>query len=499
MKLRRSAAVVTAFLVAGVALAVTPGTSAAGPPIARDPSVIVRWNEIADRTLAENAVPVPASSLYLGFAALAVYDAVVAIEGRFEPWADQPRPHANASPEVAAATAAYHVLRHYFPNSANALAADYAASLARVPNGVGKVHGTRVGEAAAARLIAERSGDGRNASVPQPGDGTPGPGDWRPTPPAWPMAVPWLGFVDPLVLASPTPIPLAGPPALESADYAADFAEVRDFGGTSSNRTPGADRHRAVLERQPGAPIQHRDARPGVGSRVGHRRQRPGVRPPPQQHGRRPHRLLVGEVRRQLLASRDGDRAGRHRRQRRDRRGARLDAAPDDPAVRRLHQRACVRHRGDDGCPRASVRLVAAAGAGRAVPGAERPEPAVLRHRSPRRRGDERPHLARLPLPLGDDRRQRPRPRGRRPRSQRTTSKLPPDRRSPVEPACSAPVHQPGGLALRQLRCASPAGSCRGAPSWRRRSSPWTRRGTASCRRCRRRAGTGCRRGGSRC
>ena len=77
--------------------------------------MIVRWNEIAERTVAENSVPVPASSLYFGFASLAVYDAVVTIEGGYEPWIEQPRAHANASSEAAAATAAYDVLRHYFP------------------------------------------------------------------------------------------------------------------------------------------------------------------------------------------------------------------------------------------------------------------------------------------------------------------------------------------------------------------------------------------------
>lgn len=239
MKVRRLATLALTLCVAGATLAVVPDTSAADPPITRDASVIVRWNEIAERTLVENAVPVPASSLYFGFAALAVYDAVVTIEGRYEPWMDQPRAHANASSEAAAGTAAYNVLRHFFPTSADALAADYATSMAGVPNGVGKVHGTRVGEAAAAALIAERTGDGRGAAISQPGDGSPGPGEWRPTPPAMaPMAVPWLGFVDPLVLESATPIPLSGPPALDSPEYAADFAEVRDYGGTISSRTP---------------------------------------------------------------------------------------------------------------------------------------------------------------------------------------------------------------------------------------------------------------------
>ena len=45
----------------------------------------------------------------------------------------------------------------------------------------------------------------------------------------------WLGFVDPLLLPSPTHFPLAGPPALDSAQYAADFAEVRDYGALDAS------------------------------------------------------------------------------------------------------------------------------------------------------------------------------------------------------------------------------------------------------------------------
>ena len=238
MQLRRLVALLTMTCAVTAAVVAVPHNSAADPLVARDASAIVRWNEIAERTILENAVPVPASSLYYAFVAVAVYDAVVAIEGEYEEFTEQPRPHAHASSEAAAATAAYRVLRHYFPSSANALDADHAASLTAIPNGVGKVHGTRVGEAAAASLIAARADDGRGAAVPQPGDGSPGAGDWRPTPPAnAPMAVPWLGFVDPLVLPSATAIPVDGPDALDSAAYTADFNEVRDYGGTTSLRS----------------------------------------------------------------------------------------------------------------------------------------------------------------------------------------------------------------------------------------------------------------------
>jgi hypothetical protein len=224
----------TAALGVGSVLAV-PAAIHADPPVARDAGVIVRWNEITERTLIENGLPIPTWLVYFGFTSLAMYDAVVTIEGRFEPWSELPRAHAHASPQAAAATAAYKVLIHYFPNSTTALTADYTAALAAIPDGVGEVHGVRVGEDAAAALIARRVDDGLNVPKPQPQDEPLEPGEWRPTPPAMvPMVGVSLGFVDPLLLPSATHFQLPGPPALDSAEYAADFAEVRDYGAAAS-------------------------------------------------------------------------------------------------------------------------------------------------------------------------------------------------------------------------------------------------------------------------
>ena len=114
----------------GHAVGALPAETSAGPEVTRDAAVIIKWNEITERTLIENAQPVPTWLVYFGFTSLAMYDAVVTIEGRFEPWSELPRAHAHASPEVAAATAAYRVLSHYFPNSTAALTADYEAALA---------------------------------------------------------------------------------------------------------------------------------------------------------------------------------------------------------------------------------------------------------------------------------------------------------------------------------------------------------------------------------
>ena len=217
---------------------VVAGPSQAVPEVGRDPAVIAEWNAIAERTIStENATPVPASPLYFAFTAIAMHDAVAAIEGDFETYLPAPRVHAHASPEVAAATAAHRVLRHYFPASAANLDRDYAAFLAEVPNGVGKVHGTRVGRAAADAIIALRADD--DLTTPHPIEVEPGIGVWEPTPPGFaPMAVSWLGFVTPFVLESATSIPLPGPDPVDSAEYAVDYDEVKAKGAlTGSTRT----------------------------------------------------------------------------------------------------------------------------------------------------------------------------------------------------------------------------------------------------------------------
>jgi hypothetical protein len=201
--------------------------------------VITHWNTIATRTIyTENAVPVPTSTLYLGFVSIAVYDAVVAIEGGYEPYLKQPKVRGRASSEAAAATAAYRVLKYYFPSSAGNLATDYAQSLAGIADGPAKERGTTVGQRAAERLIRARLHDGINANITL--TVTPAPGVWRPTPPALlPMLAPWLGFVTPFALRSPTQIRLPGPDSIKSKAYARDFAEVKAKGAlTGSTRTP---------------------------------------------------------------------------------------------------------------------------------------------------------------------------------------------------------------------------------------------------------------------
>ncbi len=175
-------ALVTAVAVAGLATtAVAVPPSVATSVRHSDPAVITAWNSIAVRTIfTENATPIPSSGLYFGFVSIAVYDAVVAIEGRYQPYLKQPKVRAKASTEAAAVTAAYRVLSYYFPASAQNLATDYGESLDDIPDGKAKTRGQQVGDAAAASLIAARQNDGRGAAITL--DVTPAPGVWRPAP-----------------------------------------------------------------------------------------------------------------------------------------------------------------------------------------------------------------------------------------------------------------------------------------------------------------------------
>jgi hypothetical protein len=234
---RRRLAACTAVMVM-TSLGATSTATAARK--AADPAVISDWNALAVTTFGGDPTMAPQETfLYVGFVQAAVYNAVVGIDGRYEPYRFHARARHEASTQAAAVAAAHKVLVTYSPYAQATLDATYATSLARIPDGRSKTRGVAFGILAADQLIAMRTNDGRNAPVlfTQP----PGPGVWRPTPPALlPMAVPWMGGVTPLLVRSGAQFGEPGPPpALASARYTRDFAEVKALGSaTSAARTP---------------------------------------------------------------------------------------------------------------------------------------------------------------------------------------------------------------------------------------------------------------------
>jgi hypothetical protein len=215
----------------GVASTASAETTAGG----HDPAVISDWNALAVTTFGADLTKLPQETpLYVAFVQAAVYNAVVGIDGRYEPYRFDARAPRGASDQAAAVAAAYTVLVTYSPYAKANLDAAYATSLAQIPDGTAKTRGIAFGTLAAQNLIAMRTNDGRNAPVffTQP----PAPGVWRPTPPAFtPMAVPWMGSVTPLLLRSGAQFGEPGPPpALTSHRYTRDFNEVKAFGSSNS-------------------------------------------------------------------------------------------------------------------------------------------------------------------------------------------------------------------------------------------------------------------------
>jgi hypothetical protein len=168
---------------------------------------------------------------------IAIYDSVNAIEGGYTVFAVSPSNiPPGASAEAATVEAAYRTLRYLYPAQAAYLDAQYAASLATIPDGQAKLDGIAVGDQVAALFLTSRVGDGRGANVPYtPGSG---PGAWIPTSPAPPAAV-WLSQMRPFAIESPTQFRPEPPPALDSDEWANDYNEVKRMGAVnSSERTP---------------------------------------------------------------------------------------------------------------------------------------------------------------------------------------------------------------------------------------------------------------------
>jgi len=251
----RSAADGLALPEAGTMQMVMPGSAPryfSHPNYANSPlpgNLVAEWNAIAQDILQPPAMPgmpmtmsnisMSTAFVYLAYMQAAVYDALVAIEGGFIPYAYfATTPNPLASREAAVSAAAYNVLKHYLPMEPT-LDGIYQNALAAIPDSPEKTAGIAIGEGAAAAIIALRANDGLLAqnTYTQP---APGPGVWEPT--AFmpdgvtlaPPVDPWMALLKPFLRATPEQNRPVAPYALTSTEYAADLNEVKDIGGAAS-------------------------------------------------------------------------------------------------------------------------------------------------------------------------------------------------------------------------------------------------------------------------
>jgi len=220
-------------------LAVTIASPAA--PVRAAPSgpqAVIAWNNIMLRaTITEGKQPPSASFVYAAYVQAAVYNALVAVEGGYQPYKSGLTPQPGASVDAAVATAAHKVLVHYFPLQQAALDADYMVSLSAIPDNTAKASGIDVGNAAADELIALRTGDGLNANIgfTMP---APGPGVWQLPPGVSPLH-PWMSKLRPFMLESADQFRPGPPPDLSSDEWATEYNEILLYGRRDSTvRTP---------------------------------------------------------------------------------------------------------------------------------------------------------------------------------------------------------------------------------------------------------------------
>ena len=233
--------VVAVAVVAAVGAATTRNAQAVLPAL---PNTVQQWNKIAEDTVVGSGAFQGEGEIYMSYVSLAVYDAVVAIQGGFEPYGPAISAPTGASLDCAVVEAAYRTLRHYFstfPALVASLDGYYSEALSPSNlNGctgdAGK--GTSVGLAAANSIIALRTGDGRMTPVGTTSSfetKAPGPGVWRLTPPAFLVPqTPWRGSVQPFLLKSPGQFRPEPPIPLSSTEWVRQFNEVKAYGGAIS-------------------------------------------------------------------------------------------------------------------------------------------------------------------------------------------------------------------------------------------------------------------------
>jgi membrane-associated phospholipid phosphatase len=207
--------------------------------------VVTDWNNAALDAIRAGKTPPPKASRALAIMHAAIYDAVNGISRRSESYLVPSAVPASASPEAAASTAGHMVLIALFPAAAASFDALHASTLAAISDGLQKNSGIHWGESVAAQILADRATDGSEAAVPPPSHS--GLGYWVPTPPAYaPYLLPQWGLLKPFSMNTSTHFRPAGPPALASAKYAADFNEIKTLGAAvGSTRT--ADQSQIAL------------------------------------------------------------------------------------------------------------------------------------------------------------------------------------------------------------------------------------------------------------
>jgi hypothetical protein len=205
-------------------------------------SWVLRWNQIAiDASGADHAglgeqLGPGRSSRAMAIVHIAMFDALNAAVGGHESYTGLRRVYGDVSLKAALAQAAHDTLVALFPAQQATFDAALAGDLAAIRDRRGRAEGVRLGQRAAAAILALRADDGSQHDEPAVGtDYVPvdDPGVWRMDPVSQlPVALGahW-GEVTPFVMESAEQFRVPPPPELTSEAYTAAFNEVAALGG----------------------------------------------------------------------------------------------------------------------------------------------------------------------------------------------------------------------------------------------------------------------------
>src|SRR5687767_6662933 len=161
--------------------------------------------------------------------ALAMFEALNAIDRRYQSYLNFPQGEATASQDAAAVTAAYNVLLHFYPSQRAALEENYNIAMGTT-DPLHREAGRLIGEAAARAAISAGGIDPAIAQTPyRPRTA---PGEWVAT--ALPVFQPYTVAFRPWILPRANAVRPGPPPALTSERWARDYDEVRRLGGRDS-------------------------------------------------------------------------------------------------------------------------------------------------------------------------------------------------------------------------------------------------------------------------
>jgi hypothetical protein len=207
-------------------------------------NVVTDWATIVPPAIHSALAPRPPANAQIlhALVQLAMYDAAIAVEGGYQPYAAAIPAPPGSDVRAAVATAAYRTaLARVAASQISYLNVQYNIYMAGIPAGQAKDDGIQVGESAAAAVLALRVNDGFDAVVLyQCTSDPPPPGEFEPNGGCGtqPVDVKVAG-IRPFTFSNPTRFRPDGPTPLDSNAYTEDFIETRDYGRSNSSfRTP---------------------------------------------------------------------------------------------------------------------------------------------------------------------------------------------------------------------------------------------------------------------